>query len=124
MSNLLYGDEAFAIIGKCMDVHRILGHGFLESVYKDALEYELDRAQIPFLREEPFEIPYKDTILKRKYYAYFTVMDKIILEAKALDGLPTELTSRAINYLKVSGYQLCLLVNFGRPNFEFKRIVL
>ncbi len=124
MTNLLYAEEAFAIIGKCMDIHRILGHGFLEAVYKDALEYELEHAKIPYQREQPFKIPYKDTILKRKYYADFTVMDKIILEAKALDGLPTELTSRAINYLKVSGYQLCLLVNFGRPNFEFKRIVL
>lgn len=107
-----------------MDVHRFLGHGFLEAVYKDALEYEFQQAMIPYQREHTFEIPYKDKILQRKYYADFTVFDKIILEVKALDGLPEELTSRAINYLKVSGYQLCLLVNFGRPKFEFRRMVL
>jgi GxxExxY protein len=69
-------------------------------------------------------VPYKNIILNRPYYADFTVYNKIILEAKALDELPDALFSQAINYLKASEYKLCLLVNFGCPKLEFKRIVL
>jgi len=124
MEPLIFREEAFTIIGKCIEVHRILGNGFLEAVYKDALEYEFKSSSIPYSRETCFQIPYKDSILQRKYYADFTVYNKIILEAKAIDGLGDDLTSCAINYLKVSHFQLCLLVNFGRPLIEFKRIVL
>ena len=107
-----------------MEVHSKLGHGFLEVVYKDALEIEFTLRGIPYCREQEFDIDYKDHILRRKYYADFTVFGNIILEAKALDGLPDELYSRCINYLKVSNYRLCLLVNFGTPSLQYKRVVL
>lgn len=124
MNNLIHKDEAYQIIGICMEVHRELGYGFLEAVYKDALEFEFQRAGIPYRREHEFEVIYKSTILNKKYFADFTVFDKIILEAKAIQALPDELLTRCINYLKVSNYQLCLLVNFGAPRLEYKRIIL
>jgi GxxExxY protein len=123
-SSLLYSEESYMIIGSCMKIHSELGHGFLEVVYKDALEIELGLSGIPFQREHCFEIDYRGHILQHKYYADFTVMDKIIVEAKALDALPSELMARCINYLKASNYKLCLLVNFGTPKLQWQRIVL
>jgi GxxExxY protein len=122
--SIILKEEAYDVIGACMEVHSKLGHGFLEAVYKDALEIEFAQRDIPYFREHEFDIEYKGHILKRKYYADFTVYGKIILEAKALDGLPEALYSRGINYLKVSNYRLCLLVNFGSPRLQYKRIVL
>jgi GxxExxY protein len=124
MPELIYKEEAYTVIGLCMEVHRILGPGFLEAVYKDALEYELKKALIPYTREQAFLVPYKDTILRKQYCADFTLYDKIILEAKALDSVPDEVIGRAINYLKVSKYRLCLLINFGKTKLEYQRIVL
>jgi GxxExxY protein len=121
---LLYKEEVYAIIGKCMEVHRILGHGFLEIVYKDAIELEFIWGDIPFKREVQFEVPYKSVILKHDYFADFTVYDKIILEAKSLDHIPDDHIARLINYLKVSQYRLGLLVNFGKKSFDFQRIIL
>ena len=124
MSDIIYKEESYEIIGKCMDVHNNLGPGFLEIVYKDALEYEFNKAGIYYEREKKYEVNYKDIILPHKFYADFVVFDKIILEAKALmNGLSDEHTALCINYLKVSGNKLALLVNFGELKLKSKRIV-
>lgn len=120
----IYKDESYEIIGLCMEVHKQLGPGFLEAVYKDALEYEFKRNGIPFTREQKFQIKYKDIVLNKEYYADFTVFGKIILEAKALDLLPDVATAQAINYLKASRFKLCLLINFGTSSLQIKRIIL
>ena len=83
---MLYESECFEIIGLCMKVHRKLGHGFLESVYKDALEIEFNLAGVPYTREHEFKIDYFGHFLKSKFYADFTVYESIILEAKAISG--------------------------------------
>lgn len=124
MSKLIYKEEAFQIIGICMDVHRVLGGGFLEIVYKDALEYEFRNKGIFYEREKQFDIKYKGIVLPHKYYADFTVFDKIILEVKAVDGIPDEFIKQTINYLAVSNYRLGLIVNFGRDKLLYKRVVL
>lgn len=124
MSELIYKEEAFQIIGICMDVHRELGGGFLEIVYKDALEYEFRNKGIYYEREKQFDIKYKEIILPHKYYADFTVFDKIILEVKAVDGIPDEFIKQTINYLAVSNYRLGLIVNFSRDKLLYKRVVL
>jgi len=124
MTDLIYKEEAYQIIGKCMEVHNNLGAGFLEIVYKDALEYELKKANIPFEREKLYEVRYKDIILPHKFYADFVVFDKIILEIKAVNALNDEFIAQSINYLKVSGNKLALLVNFGELRLNYKRIVL
>jgi len=107
-----------------MEVHNQLGAGFLEIVYKDALEYELKKSNIPFEREREYEVQYKDTILPHKFYADFVIYDKIILEIKGVNGIADEFLAQCINYLKVSENKLALLVNFGEMRLQYKRIVL
>jgi len=86
-----------------MEVHNNLGAGFLEIVYKDALELEFRKADIPYEREQKYEVNYKGTTLPHKFYADFVVFDSIILEVKAVSGIADEFVAQAINYLKVSG---------------------
>ena len=124
MSGLIYKEESYKIIGKCFEVHNNLGAGFLEIVYKDALQYEFKRANIPFEREKEYEVQYKNIILPHKFYADFVIFDKIILEVKAVGGIADEFIAQAINYLKVSGNKLALIVNFGELKLNYKRIIL
>lgn len=124
MTDLIYKEESYKIIGKCMEVHNNLGAGFLEIVYKDALEYEFKRANIPFEREKEYIVNYKGITLPHKFYADFVVFDKIILEVKAVSGIADEFIAQAINYLKVSQNKLALVVNFGELKLNYKRIVL
>ena len=123
MAELILKEEAFKIIGRCMEVHNNLGHGFLEIVYKDALEYEFRKAGIPYEREKEYRVNYKGIILPHKFYADFVVYDQIILEVKGVSAITDEFTAQCINYLKVSGNKLALLVNFGELRLNYKRIV-
>jgi GxxExxY protein len=123
MSEIIYKTESYKIIGKCMEVHNNLGPGFLEIVYKDALEYEFRLAGIPFEREKEFAVNYKGTVLPHKFYADFVVYDKIILEVKAVSEIHEKSVAQAINYLSVSGFKLSLIVNFGELSLNVKRIV-
>ena len=124
MSELIYQDLSYQIIGKCMEVHNNLGAGFLEIVYKDALELEFRKANIPYEREKRYEVNYKGTILPHTFYADFVVFDKIILEVKAVSAIPDEFLAQAINYLKVSSNKLGLIVNFGENRLNTKRVIL
>lgn len=124
MKDIIYKEESFTIIGICMEVHNNLGAGFLEIVYKDALEYEFRKANISYEREKKYEVNYKGTILPHTFYADFVVMDKIILEAKAVQTITDEFMDQAINYLKVSDNRLALIVNFGELKMNCKRIVI
>jgi GxxExxY protein len=124
MSNLIYKDESYNIIGKCFEVHNNLGPGFLEIVYKDALEYEFRKANISYEREKEYIVNYKGVTLPHKFYADFVVFNKIILEVKAISGIADEFIAQAINYLKVSKNKLALIVNFGELKLNSKRIVL
>ncbi len=123
MTELLYKEECYKIIGKCYEVHREMGIGFLEIVYKDALEYEFKRAGIPFEREKEYTVNYKGITLPRKFYADFVVFDKIILEAKCVSSIPEAFIAQCLNYLKVSGNRIALLVNFGELSLFHRRIV-
>ena len=124
MSKIIYKEESYQIVDKCFDVHNNLGPGFLEIVYKDALEYEFGKAGIPYEREKEYIVNYKDIVLPHKFYADFVVFDKIILEVKAVSGIADEFIAQAINYLKVSGNKLALIVNFRELKLNYKRIVL
>jgi len=124
MNKLIYKDESYNIIGKCFEVHNNLGPGFLEIVYKDALEFEFRKAGIPYEREKKYTVNYKGKILPHKFYADFVVYDKIILEIKAVSGIVDEFIAQSINYLKVSENKLALIVNFGELKLNSKRIVL
>jgi GxxExxY protein len=124
MSNILYKDESYSIVGALFDVYNNLGSGFAEIVYKDALEYEFKNLKIPFEREKEFKINYKETILPHKFYADFVVFDKIILEIKSTDNLHDKHIAQCINYLKVSNCKLTILANFYKDFLDHKRIVL
>lgn len=124
MSELIYKEEAFQIIGCCMEVHRELGKGHNEVIYKDALEIEFARKQIAFAREKEYTIAYKGVVLPHKYFADFVMLDKIILEAKAVDCLTESHVKQVLNYLAAAKLRLGLLVNFGADSLEWKRVVL
>jgi GxxExxY protein len=124
MSELIYKEEAFKIVGSCMEVHRVLGKGHSEVIYKDALEVEFKRQGISFSREREFVLSYKEVILPHKYFADFVVLDKIILEAKAIECLTASHVKQTLNYLAASKLRLGLLVNFGEDSLAYKRVVL
>ena len=123
MANIILKEESYTIIGTCMEVYNNLGTGFLEIVYKDAIEYEFRKKGILFEREKKYEVSYKEITLPHKFYADFVVFDKIILEVKAVSNLTHDFTAQSINYLKVSNNRLALLVNFGEKSLKHKRIV-
>jgi GxxExxY protein len=119
-----FKQECYDIVGCCMEVHKTLGHGFLEPVYQEALTYEFTDQQIPYYKEKVLNIRYKDIFLDKRYIADFLCFDEIILEIKAIDELNKEHTAQVLNYLKATGKKLGILVNFGAPSLQFKRIIL
>ena len=124
MAPIYLKDESYKIIGICIEVHKYLGPGFLEIVYKDALEYEFKKAGIFYERERQFNIFYKEIYLPHHFFADFVVFDEIILEVKSGAGITNEFLTHAINYLKVSGNKLAIIVNFGETKLNYKRVVL
>lgn len=123
MNNLIYKDESYKIIGACMEVHKVLGPGFLEAVYQEALEIEFKNQSIPYEREKEIKIYFKGIELRKRYNADFVCYEKIILENKALSNLTDDHLGQVLNYLKATQFKLGLLVNFGQPKLEYKRIV-
>ena len=111
------------IIETGIEIHRKLGSGFLEIVYKDAFEYEFHSQGIQYEREKKYEVRYKNVILPHKFYADFVVFDKVILEVKAKEGIAPEDMAQTINYLKCSGCKVGLILNFGKNRLEIKRVV-
>ena len=122
-SGLLYKEECFNIVGLCMKIHSILGPGFKEVVYKDALEIELNNNKILHQREKSFSIIYKEAILKHRFSADFVINNSIILEIKAASNIHYEYFRQTLNYLKVSEIKLGILINFGASKLEFQRII-
>jgi GxxExxY protein len=124
MTNLIYKQEAYEVIGAAMEVHNELGCGFLEAVYQEALEIEFQRQHIPYQREKNLHILYKGDKLNKQYSADFVCHNKIIVELKALSALTSEHEAQILNYLKATGYKLGILINFGIKSLQYKRIVL
>lgn len=122
--HLIYQNEVYKIIGTCMEVHNNLGSGFLEPIYQEALEHEFEWKSIPFEREKELRISYKSIILDKRYIADFVCYDNIILELKATKEFNDAYYAQVINYLKATGLRLALLVNFGKPKLEYRRIIL
>jgi GxxExxY protein len=121
---LLFKGEVYKIIGAAMEVHRILGCGFLEAVYQEALSIEFQERNLPFSEQEKLRIIYKHKILKKEYTPDFICYDKIILELKALAALTPDHEAQLLNYLKATGYKLGLLINFGTASLQYKRMIL
>ena len=121
---LLYKSESYYIIGAVQEVHRVLGHGFLEPVYQEALAIEFRERKIPLEREKELKTIYNGQELSKQYQADFVCYESIIVELKALSQLTTEHDSQVLNYLKATGYSLGLLINFGESSLVFNRFVL
>ena len=115
--------ETFAIIGAAMEVHRELGHGFLEAVYQEALAIELTVRKISFQREVPLAVKYKGQKLACSYRADFVCYENVLVELKAISQLNGADEAQVINEMKVTGMQRALLFNFGAPSLEYKRRV-
>ena len=120
---LLFKDECYRIIGLCMKVHSILGPGFKEIIYKDALEIELQREKISYEREKSFRVQYDGVILLRRFDVDFMVFNNIVLEIKATSFIHYENFRQTLNYLRASEIKLGILINFGAKRLEFQRIV-
>jgi GxxExxY protein len=124
MTELMFKEEVYAIIGAAMEVHREKGCGFPEPVYQECMEIELADRNVSAEAQKEMKISYKGRLLKKTYIADFVAFGKIIVELKALDKLTSREESQVINYLKSSGLAVGVLINFGAHSLEWKRIVL
>jgi GxxExxY protein len=124
MTELMFKEEVYAIIGAAMEVHREKGCGFAEPIYHDCMEIELADRKVPAEAQNEMRISYKGRLLKKTYLADFVAFGKIIVELKALDKLTSLEDSQVINYLKSSDLEVGVLIKFGSPSLEWKRIVL
>ena len=124
MTDILFKEESYKIIGACMEVHNEMGSGFLEAVYQECLEYELSDRQIPFQSQQQLKLRYKTRTLKSVYVPDFVCFEKIILEIKGVSDLTAKHRAQVLNYLKATGIKLGLLVNFGQHGqLQYERIV-
>ena len=121
MSKLLYEDLTYKVIGAAKEVYRVLGPGYLESVYEDALCYELSLKDITFQRQIELNVHYKDVVFKGKFRADLLVENKVLLENKAIKNITKQDEAQLINYLKTTSLKLGLLFNFGAKKFEYIR---
>jgi GxxExxY protein len=118
---LKYEQETYQIIGAAMKVHNELGPGFTEKVYQDALAVEFTERGIPFIREKAIHAVYKGVVLEGTFIPDFICYDKIIVELKAVKELDDVHRSQAINYAKIAGLNLSLLINFGEKSLVKER---
>ena len=123
MTELIYKDEVYEIVGAAMEVHKELGCGFLEAVYQEGFLIELKARKMPFESQKQLAIYYKGKRLEKEYCADVVCYDKIIVELKALDRLTSKEESQILNYLKASGLKVGVLINFGAASLEWKRFV-
>jgi GxxExxY protein len=123
-TELIYKDESYAIIGACFAVYREKGCGFLEPVYHECLEIELEFQRISFLSKPSRTLQYRGRILIQTFNPDFVCYDKIILEIKAVSELCDEHRAQVLNYPSATGCKLGLLVNFGHyPGMEYERLL-
>ncbi len=125
MVDLVYREEVYAIVGAAIEVHRELGPGYLEPVYQEALEMELEDRGIPFEGQKRLVIHYKGRRLDKEYVADLVVYGLILAELKALDRLSGREDAQILHYLKATGLRVGLLMNFGSPGkLDWKRFVV
>lgn len=120
----LYADLTEKIIGAAIEVHNILGSGFLEYVYQESLIFELISRKISFAPQKELNIWYKDLLIPKKYTPDFLIEDCVIVEIKATSGLTNNDEAQLLNYLKATKKKIGLLLNFGAKSLEIRRRIL
>ncbi|OOG70410.1 GxxExxY protein [Flavobacterium sp. A45] len=116
-------NENYEIVGLCMEVHRLLGPGLLEIVYKDALEIEFKNHNIPYEREKEYAVEYKGVILPHKFYADFVVYSDIILEVKSIKEISNDHLAQTLNYMKLADTPVGIIANFQNKSLVHKRLI-
>src|SRR3990172_4932181 len=122
MTEILFKELSYAIVGAAMEVHRVLGPGFLEAVYESALAYELTLRGIRFEQQKRLPVSYKDQVLG-EYMADLVIDEQIILELKAISAISAAHEAQAHHYLAATGIKLAIILNFGGESLQQKRIV-
>lgn len=122
MAEIIFKELSFAVVGAAMEVHNHLGPAFLEAVYQRALAHELALRDIPFEEQKSLPVHYKGQLIG-DYKADFVVDGKVILEIKSVSALAKAHEAQALHYLAATGLQLAILLNFGAPALQHKRIV-
>ncbi len=124
-AGLKYEDEIFAVRGAVFEVYREMGNGFLEAVYQECLAKELAGRGVPHVAQWELAIRYKGEALEQTYRPDFVCYDKLIVEIKAVKAIAVEHKAQVLNYLKVAGMEVGLLVNFGSyPQAQIERLIL
>ena len=124
MSEMIYKDESYKIIGACFQVYKLKGIGYTEPVYQECLALEFELQGIPFVSQPELELEYKGKKLRQSFKPDFICYGKIVLELKALERLVDAHRAQVLNYLNATGFELGLLVNFGHfPRLEYERLV-
>jgi GxxExxY protein len=122
---LMLKDECYQVMGACFEVYKDKGCGFLEAVYQECLELELNGRKVPFVAQPELILSYKGRSLRQTYKPDFVCFGLLVVELKAVSQLADEHRAQVINYLHATGLRVGLLVNFGHhPKVEWERIVL
>ena len=121
--DLVHNELTRAVIGAAMEVHSTLGPGFLESVYEAAMAIELNLGKVPYECQKPIPVMYKGEKAK-DFFCDMLVDEKVLVELKALKAITNVEEAQVLNYLKATGLQVGLLINFGEQSLRYKRLVL
>lgn len=124
MAELIFKDESYEIMGACFAVYKNKGCGFVEPVYQECLAIEFEHRGVPFVEQKELELFYRNKPLTQVYKPDFVCFERIIVEIKAVQSIVAEHRAQVMNYLKATGFELGLLINFGHfPRIESERIV-
>lgn len=122
MTELILKDEVYAVVGAAMEVKQVLGAGFLEGVYQEAMQIELKARGVSFEAEKPLDVEYKGKCLSHRYFADLVCFGQVIVELKAVNRLSGKEEAQVLNYLKATGFKVGILINFGSSGrLEWKR---
>ena len=122
IDKIIYRTESYNLIGAAIEVHKQIGCGFTQPIYQEAFDEELRLRGIPFEREKTINVTYKGKVLSKNFRPDFVCYDKIIVELKAVSEFTDEHFAQVYNYLKASGLELGILLNFGTTSLVHKRI--
>ena len=124
VSDLIFQDECYAILGACFEVYKNKGCGFHERVYQECLAIEFEYCRVPAIPQPGLSLEYRGRVLAQQYFPDFVCFGKVIVELKSVVAIADEHRAQVLNYLKAGSFKLGLLVNFGHyPKLEYERIV-